>query len=392
MELSRHKLHILTAMFVLIAFMLGCNEFMVIGNLSLIANYYHVGLGQVSWLVSIFAWSYAICTPILALATNHVHKYYLLITLLLIFLVGTVLSSLAPTFSLLMVSRVLTASVAGMVESLLSVIAYELTTDSKEQSLLVAWIYSGFSIASVVGVPLGTFIADRYRWQDAFVMVAVITVLATIIAFSIMPRQLSAGKGSYKDQLVLFQDKNIWLGIMVDIFSTSAIYGYYTYIRPLIHRVLGFTLDQLVVVLFVLGICTILSNQVSGWISARGGMRKMVPVYVAGLVLLGMLGLSLQNKWTGVVVLCVLSFVLYLFGAPLQVYFLDTATRKYPEAIMIASTLNAIFWNFGVAVSSPLAGLTLDHCGLTNLGWLSFVFEAVALVFLIKMIKNVKAD
>lgn len=388
MALSKHKFHILTAMFVLIAFMLGCNEFMVVGNLSLIAKSYNESLTQISWLVSIFAWTYAIATPILALVTNHFHKYYLLVTLLLIFLGGTILSSFAPSFTWLLISRVITASVAGLIESLLSVIACQLSSSKKQRSMTVAWIYTGFSIASVVGVPLGSFIADHWRWQDAFIMVTVITVLATIVTFTILPKNLKGGQGDYHDQLVLFKDKNIWLGIILDIFSTGAIYGYYTYIRPIITQTLGFTLSQLIWILLFLGVCAILANQFSGWLASRSGMKNLLPIYLINLVLLAFFSLSMQNKWTGFAMLCVLGFSLYLFGTPLQVYFLDVSTKKYPQAIMLASTLNAIFWNVGVAVSSPIAGQTLKYFGLANLGWLSFIFMAIATVILLVLLKK----
>lgn len=388
--ISKHRFHLLTAMFVLIAFMLGCNEFMVVGNLSLIAASYHQSLAQISWLVSIFAWTYAIVTPILALATNHVHKYRLLVTLLLFFLIGTILSALSPSFAWLLISRVITASVAGMIESLLSVIIYQLAKNPKQRSMGVAWVYTGFSIASVVGVPLGTFIADRWRWQDAFVMVAVITVIATIVTLLILPRNLKAGHGNYRDQLVLFTDKNIWLGILIDIFTTSAIYGFYTYIRPLIHDALGFNLNQLIVILLGMGVSAIIANQFSGVLSSHGGLRIMVPIAVSNILLLALFNAAMQNKWTGLIMLLVLGFSLYLFGTPLQVFFLNTATKKYPQAIMIASTLNAIFWNVGVAFSSPIAGQTLKYFGLTNLGWLSMIFEILGLVTLLILLNRQK--
>lgn len=387
MTLSKHKFHLLTAMFVLIAFMLGCNEFMVVGNLSLIADSYHESLSQISWIVSVFAWTYAFATPILALATNHFHKYYLLIGLLLIFLGGTILSSYSPTFTWLLISRVITASVAGLIESLLSVIAYQLSSTAKQRSMSVAWIYTGFSIASVVGVPLGTFIADRWRWQDAFIMVAIITVIATIVSLTVLPKNLKAGEGDYHDQLVLFTDKNIWLGIFFDIFSTAAIYGYYTYIRSIVHETLDFNLNELIWILLLLGICAIFANQFSGWLSSRGGLELLIPIYFINLILLGFFSLSMKNKWIGVIMLLVLGFFLYLFGTPLQVFFLDISTKKYPQAIMLASTLNAIFWNVGVAVSSPIAGQTLKYFGLANLGWLSFAFMAISIVFLLIMTK-----
>ena len=67
--ISTGRLRLLTADFVLISFMLGCNEFMIVGNLSLIANSFHESLAQIAWLVSAFAWTYALLTPLITMAT-----------------------------------------------------------------------------------------------------------------------------------------------------------------------------------------------------------------------------------------------------------------------------------------------------------------------------------
>lgn len=308
-QLSKHHFYILTAMFVLISFMLGCNEFMVVGNLSLIAQTYHESLSQISWLVATFSWTYAIATPVIALLTNRVHKYYLLISLLLVFLAGTILSSCAPSLSWLLVSRILTASVAGVIESLLSVIAFQLAHNVKQRSMAVAYIYTGFSLASVVGVPIGTIIADHWRWQDAFIMVAVITIVATIAALVVLPRNLTGGTGTYKDQLVLLRDYRTWLGIIFVACAAATLYGYYTYIRPLIHQTLHFNLNQLSFILLLLGVIDIFASQTSGLIASKQGFgfHLLRPVYIINLLLLATFALVMQDKWLGL-------GLLFLFG------------------------------------------------------------------------------
>lgn len=182
---------------------------MVVGNLSLIAHTYHQTLSQSASIVSVFAWTYAIATPLLALSTNRFNKRSLFLTLLAVFLAGTLLSAFAPSLPIFLFSRVMTASVAGLMESLMSVIAYQLATTDQQRSMLVAWIYTGLSIASVVGNPLGTFIANLWRWQDAFIMVAIITVLATVVATNLIPKDLVNEPASFKEQLVLFSDRRI---------------------------------------------------------------------------------------------------------------------------------------------------------------------------------------
>lgn len=379
-KMSKDRLHILTAMFVLIAFMLGCNEFMVVGNLSLIAQTYHESLSQISWLVSAFAWTYAIVTPLLALFTNKIHKYYLLITLLLIFLTGTILSSCAPSIGWLLFSRIITASVAGMIESLLSVIVYQLSHNQKQRSMTIAWIYTGFSIASVVGVPLGTIIADHWRWQDAFIMCAVITAVATVIALLVLPKNLKAGKGNYRDQIQIFKDKTIWYGIGFVICAAATLYGYYTYIRPLVHIQLKFDLNALSLILLLLGVVDIFANQVAGRIAANNGFKKLRYVYVLNIVLLALFGLMIQNQVTGITWIFILGFTVAIFGSTTQVFFLNEATKKYPAAINLASTLSAIFYNVGIALSSMTAGQVLKYGDLTSLGWNSLVYCSVATI------------
>ena len=379
-KISKHRLHILTAMFVLIAFMLGCNEFMVVGNLSLIAQTYHESLSQISWLVSAFAWTYAIVTPLLALFTNKIHKYYLLITLLLIFLTGTILSSCAPSIGWLLFSRIITASVAGMIEPLLSVIVYQLSHNQKQRSMTIAWIYTGFSIASVVGVPLGTVIADHWRWQDAFIMCAVITAVATIVAFLVLPKNLKADGGNYRDQIQIFKDKTIWYGIGFVICAAATLYGYYTYIRPLVHVQLQFDLNVLSLILLLLGVVDIFANQVAGRIAANNGFKKLRYVYVLNIVLLALFGLMMQNQKTGIAWIFILGFTAAIFGSTTQVFFLNEASKKYPAAINLASTLSAIFYNVGIALSSMTAGQVLKYGGLTSLGWNSLAYCAVATI------------
>lgn len=386
-KLSIHRFHVLTAMFMLISFMLGCNEFMVVGNLTLIANTYHESLSQISWLIAVFSWTYAIATPIVTLLTNRIHKYYLLIGLLIIFLGGSILSSISPSLGWLMVSRVITASVAGIIESLMSVIVYQLTDDHKLRSMAVAYIYTGFSLASVIGLPIGTIIADHFGWKDAFVMVAGITLIAMIVALFILPRNLAAGEGGIKDQLILFKDRHIWFGIIFVTCAAATLYGYYTYIRPLIHQTLHFSTDQLSMWLLLIGVVDLLANQTSGRIAAGNGFKTLRPVYLLDLVLLASFSLMMRNQWSGIGLILILTFTVSLFGSPIQVFFLNEATKKYPSSVNLASTLSAMFYNVGIAFSSMTAGRMLKHFGLTSMGFNSMIYCLIATVMVFVLAK-----
>ncbi len=381
------RLYILAAMFILISFMLGCNEFMVVGNLSLIAKTYHQTLSQSASIISVFAWTYAIATPLLALSTNRFNKRPLFLTLMVFFLAGTTLSALAPTLNLFLFSRVMTAAVAGLLESLMSVIAFQMGTTTKQRSMLVAWVYTGFSVASVIGVPLGTFIATIWRWQDAFVMVAVITMLATSVAFFLIPRRLAGQKASFRDQLILFSDRRIWLAICFSVCSAGMIFGYYTYIRSLIHQTLGFSLTALSTILLLLGVLDVLSNQYSGHLAEQNGLKRLRPFYVVDLILLALFQSSMANSWCGLLMLCLLVFLFPLFSSPIQIFVLNIASQDFPQATTMASTLTAVFYNVGVALSSFTAAKTIIFADLTALGWNSLLYCFMGLLALLAIVR-----
>ena len=125
------------------------------------------------------------------------------------------------------------------------------------------------SIATVLGLPLGTLIADLWNWQAAFIMVAGVTAISTVLAAILVPRKLTIPASGIRDQLTLLRDKNIWLGIGFVTCAAATLYGYYTYIRPLIRQTLGFSTTMLSVILMLLGGIDVISSLLSGRLGAK---------------------------------------------------------------------------------------------------------------------------
>lgn len=382
-RLSNHRLNIITAVFVLIAFILGCNEFMVVGNLTLIAHTYHESLPHIAGLVSLFAWTYALMTPLVTLYTNRFNKYYLLLVLMIIFLAGTLISSFASTYPCFLFSRIVTASVAGVLESLIQAIVYQLAPNQKKRAAMTALVYTGFSIATVFGLPLGTMIADLWSWQGAFIMVAAITTAATILTAFLVPRRVAIPASGIRDQLTLLRDKDIWLGIGFTTCAAATLYGYYTYIRPLIRQTLGFSTAMLSVILVVLGGIDVISNLLSGRLGAKNGMQRLQGIHLVILLLLALFSGAMRTPGTGLLLLSLLGLIVPLFSAPIQLYFLNIATSRHPVGVMLASSLSPVFYNIGIAISSLTAATTLQHWGLANLGWNSFAYALASLLLLL---------
>ena len=188
--------------FVLVAFMLGCNEFIVVGVLSDIAREFKIPVATVGYLVTIFATIYAISTPFITILTNRFSRYKTLMTLMVIFLIGNTLSGFAMNYGVLLLSRVVTAMVAGAIISLIMTFASTIAPREKRAGL-VSWIFAGFSIASVFGVPIGTAISTSYSWHDAFYLISIISAITCVLLGWLLPRKVEQVQGSIKNQLVL---------------------------------------------------------------------------------------------------------------------------------------------------------------------------------------------
>lgn len=143
------------SLLVFIAFLLGCNEFIMVGITNDIASSYAVSLSTVGFLVTAFAVSYVMCTIVLTVFTANYDRFNVYIVSLIIFLISNILSAMAPNYLTLFLPRVLTAMVAGIIISF-SLIFGNTVAPIEQGSMTVAAIYSGFNIATIVGVPVGT--------------------------------------------------------------------------------------------------------------------------------------------------------------------------------------------------------------------------------------------
>lgn len=368
-----------TLVLVAVAFVLGCNEFMVVGILSDLAHSFQLAVATVGLLVTMFALLYALSTPVITLWIGRFDRYTALLSLMIVFILGNTLSALAPSYSWLVVSRLICALVAGVIISLALTFANTLPPRHK-RATVVSWVFSGFSIASVFGVPLGTAITHSFGWRFAFGLITVLATLTLIGLMLTLPHEPPAPKTSFKHQLAMFSDQRISIGILIPFFGAAGIYVVYTYIQPLLTRTLGFSFGQLNGLLLLYGIGCIISNQLSGRLVEWGGLTQMPKAYGIEILLLISLTIVVPAKWLGLVVLLELSVVMYLLNSPIQLHFATVAEEDYPDSLVLASSLNSIFFNFGISLGSATGSLVVKTASLKYLGVVGAFYCALALM------------
>ena len=364
--------------FILVAFMLGCNEFMVVGVLSDIARSYHVPLSTIGFLVTAFAGVYAISTPIITTLTSNWNRYKLLMLLMTVFFIGNTLTAMAPTLGWLLFARIITAAVAGTIISLINLLV-SIITPMDKRPMVLAWVGAGFSIASVIGVPLGTTIATLLSWHDSFWIISGLTLIVFALLAWLTPRDTPQVKGSILEQLALLKDHRVLLGIGITVAVLSLQYTFYTYVRPLITTVMSFSLTSLNWLLLLLGVMSIIGNEIAGIVASHNGVQKLPIVFILMTILSLVLGIALGNKITGMLVLAALCVVVIIYGTTIQLVFISVAEKEYPQSLALATSLISIFANVGISLGSFTASTTVNFANLTTLGYVGAVYGLLAI-------------
>jgi MFS transporter, DHA1 family, inner membrane transport protein len=357
------------------AFGIGTSEFIIMGLLPDLARSFHVSIPKTGILVSGYALSVTLGSPLVALALSRMDRKRALLILMGMFLVGNALCALAPTFLLLLFARILTALCHGAFFGIGSIVASHLVPRS-ERAQAIALMFSGLTLANVLGVPAGTALGQAFGWRFAFWAIVPICLVAGIGLFRLVPHQ-PAEKIHLKHEFHAVIRPQVQLVLAMSTLSSVSLFCVFTYIAPILEQVTHFSPAAVTRVLVVFGVGITLGNLVGG----RLADWKQMPVLIGGIMLLILIFLSMPLMETKVVPAVLMVFVWgcihFAAGAPLQARIVDQA-KGAPN---LASTLNQGAFNLGNALGASLGGIMLtEGIGYRYLSLGSAAVASVALL------------
>lgn len=367
---------------VALSFMLGMSEFIMVGILPDIAAGLKVSEVTVGNLVSLFALVYAPVTPLGSALSARFPRFATHLTLVGVFLLGNVLCAFAPNYGVLVIARILIALVSGTLVAIAMTYAPDVTTE-RYRTKFIAWVFSGFSIASVVGVPVGTRVANVFGWRWAFHLVNVLTVVLIVLMVIVLPRNSHIVKIGFLPQFRLFFDRRIQLGVLDVVFGAAASYVFYTYLTPIMRDEVHVPERYLSVGLVIFGAACLWSNLYGGKLADRGrGVEPLThirPIYCAHAVLMASLIVAHWVPVYGALLLVVLGMFMYLQNSASQVLYMDVASQSHPGSLNLAASLNSMSFNIGIALGSAVGGVVNGHVGLMWLGPVGALFLLCAI-------------
>jgi len=357
------------------AFGIGTSEFIIMGLLPDLAHSFQVSIPKTGILVSGYALSVTLGSPLVALALSHMDRKRALLILMGMFVAGNALCALAPTFLLLLFARILTALCHGAFFGIGSIVAFHLVPRS-ERAQAITLMFSGLTLANVLGVPAGTALGQAFGWRFAFCALVPIGLVAGLGLFRLVPHQ-PAEKLHLKHEFRAALRPQVQLVLALSTLSSISLFCVFTYVAPILEQVTHLSPAAVTRVLVVFGVGITVGNLLGG----RLADWKQMPVLLAGFVLLIAIFLVMPFVELTVVPAVIMIFVWgcvhFATGSPLQARIVDQA-KGAPN---LASTLNQGAFNLGNAIGASLGGIMLtEGIGYRYLSWGSAAVASVALL------------
>ena len=377
--LSRPMRLLCIGLLVLLGFSLGCSEFVVIGIEVNIADAFSVTLAQAGELISMFAITYAACTPVLAIVTGRFRRFQLLVAYAAIFCAANLVQALAPTFAVLLLSRVLIGAVSGAFLAVGVTFIPELMGPER-MSVGISVVYAAFSVAMVVATSAGKMVAELFTWRVATWASLALAVVTCAALVAVLPREGATDEpATMREQAGLLAEPQVLTGILIFVFGVGCVYVFYGYVTPYLEQVLGLSAMEASAALMGYGVVCFFSNLLSGWLDARFGMRALVvtfPLLAALLFGLWALGAAMP---AALAVVMGIALLMYVASVPCISAFMETARRSHPKALTLASSLEPMSFNIGIAFGTAVGGAVVSGPGIASVGLVGGVFALVAL-------------
>jgi len=367
------------------SFAVGTGAYVVAGVLVDIAEDLSVPVATTGLLVTIFALTFAIASPVLVAATSGVARRRLIIGALILFALANAAAALVPTFSLLLLVRVFAALGAAVFTPVASAFAASLASPGmRGRALSVRLI--GTTVAFLVGVPVGTVISGYYGWRMSFILVAALAAVAALGARALLPDVGASADGTFLSHLSIVR-RGAVVGVLgLTVLALMASFVVLTYVRPLLESLTGFGTEGIGLMLAIFGLASIPGTLLGGYAADRWGYRVSMTVMLAVLSA-SLLSFSLIFAVEAGSILVILATVVTLVAwsiatfaqFPLQQYRLIGVAPQEQSTVL---SLNASAIQAGQGMGAGFGALILHYGSLAGLGWGGALCTLVALVVL----------
>ncbi|MFJ4874303.1 MFS transporter [Streptomyces sp. NPDC088745] len=358
------------------AFGIGTTEFVIMGLLPEVAAEYQVSIPTAGHLVTGYGLGVVLGAPLMTALGTRVSRKNMLMLLMGLFVVGNVLTAVAPAFGVMLAGRVVASFTHGAFFGIGSIVAAGLVAPDKKAKAL-SMVFTGLTLANVIGVPFGTWLGQQVSWRATFFVVAGLGVLGLAGIAKLVPEQPKPEGVRLRDEAAAFRNVQVLLAMAMTVLGFGGVFAAITYITPMLTDVAGYASGSVTWLLVLFGLGMVTGNLIGGRFADRA-LMPLLYVSLAGLaVVLALFTVTAHNKAAAAVTLFLIGAFGFATVPPLQKRVLDQAAA----APTLASAGNIGAFNLGNSLAAWLGGLVITGgLGLTAPNWVGAGLAVSALV------------
>ena len=366
---------------------IGVTEFVMMGLLEDIALDLAIDIPTAGHLIAAYAVGVVIGVPLLVVVAGKYPPKRILVGLMLLFTVFNAFTAFAPSYTSLLISRVLAGLPHGAFFGVGSVVASRLAQPGKEAQA-ISIMFAGLTLANLIGVPLGTYIGHHFMWRYSFAIVVLVGIVTLLSLKWWMPDMPVKQSGSMKTQLRFFRRREAWLIVGMIAIGTGGLFSWYSYISPLMTKVAGFSESSMTYILMLAGLGMFFGNLLGGRLADLVSPAKASLLLLAAMVVaLVVMHYVAVYPIPALVMTFLLGGTAFALGAPIQMLMINTA--KGSE--MLAASVSQASFNIGNALGAFLGGLPIAMgYGYRSPEWVGAAMAAGGALFALAFIIHQK--
>jgi MFS transporter, DHA1 family, inner membrane transport protein len=337
------------------SFGIGTTEFVAMGLLPDIASGLGISEPTAGHVISAYALGVVVGAPLIAALAARVPRKTLLIVLMTVFTLGNLASVLAPSYGTLMAARFVAGLPHGAFFGVAAIVAAHLM-GPQNRAKAVAHVMCGLTVATVIGVPMASWLGQALGWRAAFAVVVGVGVFNVVAMWFWLPERLRAMRStSPMTELRALRRVQVWLALLVGMIGFGGMFAVYTYISTTMTDVAGLSRDLVPLALMVFGIGMVMGNLVGGRLADRSVVRALYLSMGALGVMLAIFVFASHNTFTALIVLFGIGATGSAVAPALQTRLMDVAF----DAQTLAAALNHSALNIGNATGAWVGGLVI---------------------------------
>lgn len=328
--------------------------------------------GQSVTAVGIFA---VITSLLLAPLSKNINRRYILLAFSGMLVLSNLLVAFAPSYPILLIGRGILGICVGGFWSMASAVALQLVP-TKDVPRAISIIYAGVSVATVISLPLASYLGFALGWRNVFLLAALMGLAAFIWQYMALPSLPAQKNSSFRNMFCLLKENWVLTGLIATVFSYGGYHVFFTYLRPFLEYNLALPSSTLSMVLLAFGLANCLGTFIAGSVFSKHYNAGMFTIHILFMLVAVCLFFSSGMVSASIALAIVWGFI---FGF-IPVGWSTWITRTLADKAEVAGGLSVAAIQFSIGLAAAVGGLTFDKLGISGIFITSVVFFALAVL------------